>query len=83
MTMTRSGEAWVLFLLTRAVGLAADVSVLACAYWGAFLLRFDFAPPRWGWRAVALSFVTMLFVRHGDVKAAAKKGLEAFEDMED
>ena len=32
---------------------------------------------------VALSFVTMLFVRHGDVKAAAKKGLEAFEDMED
>jgi len=32
---------------------------------------------------VALSFVTMLFVRHGDVKAAAKKGLEAFEDMDD
>ena len=32
---------------------------------------------------VALSFVTMLFVRHGDVQAAAKKGLEAFEDMED
>ena len=32
---------------------------------------------------VALSFVTMLFDRHGDVKAAAKKGLEAFEDMED
>lgn len=32
---------------------------------------------------VALSFVTMLFVRHGDVKAAAKKSLEAFEDMED
>ena len=32
---------------------------------------------------VTLSFVTMLFVRHGDVKAAAKKGLEAFEDMED
>ena len=32
---------------------------------------------------VALSFVTMLFVRHGDVKAAAKTGLEAFEDMDD
>ena len=31
---------------------------------------------------VALSFVTMLFVRHGDVKAEAKKGLEAFEEME-
>lgn len=32
---------------------------------------------------VALSFVTMLFVRHGDSHAAAKRGLEAFEDMED
>lgn len=32
---------------------------------------------------VAMSFVTMLFVRHGDSKAAPKKGLEAFEDMDD
>ncbi len=32
---------------------------------------------------VACSFVTMLFVRHGDVKAEAKRGLEAFEDMDD
>ena len=32
---------------------------------------------------VALSFVTMLFVRHGDSKAEAKRGLEAFEDMDD
>ena len=32
---------------------------------------------------VALSFVTMLFVRHGDAKAEAKKGLDAFEDMDD
>ncbi len=32
---------------------------------------------------VSLSFVTMLFVRHGDVKAESKKGLEAFEDMDD
>lgn len=31
---------------------------------------------------VALSFVTMLFVRHGDAKAAPKKGLDAFEEME-
>ena len=31
----------------------------------------------------ALSFVTMCFVRHGDVKVQAKKGLSAFEDMED
>lgn len=32
---------------------------------------------------VALSFVTMCFVRHGDGKAEAKKGLEAFEEMDD
>ena len=32
---------------------------------------------------VALSFVTMCFVRHGDSKAVAKRGLEAFEDMDD
>ena len=57
--MTRSKEAWFLFLMTRAVGLAVDASVLAAAYWGAFLLRFDFQPPRWGWRVVALSFVTV------------------------
>lgn len=32
---------------------------------------------------VLLSFVTMCFVRHGDSKAEPKKGLEAFEDMDD
>ena len=32
---------------------------------------------------VAMAFVTMLFVRHGDSKAAPKKGLEAFEAMDD
>ena len=32
---------------------------------------------------VALSFVTMSFVKHGDSKAEAKKGLAAFEDMDD
>ena len=32
---------------------------------------------------VALSFVTMTFVKHGDAKAEAKKGLEAYEDMDD
>ena len=28
---------------------------------------------------VALSFVTMLFVRHGDNRPTARKGLEAFD----
>ena len=32
---------------------------------------------------VAMSFVTMVFVRHGDVKVQGKRGLEAFEDMDD
>ena len=31
---------------------------------------------------VALSFVTMLFVKHGDNRPEAKQGLEAFEDMD-
>ena len=31
---------------------------------------------------VALSFVTMLFVHHGDNRPAPAKGIEAFEDME-
>ena len=32
---------------------------------------------------VALSFVTMLFVKHGDSAPEAKKGLSAYEDMDD
>ncbi len=32
---------------------------------------------------VALSFVTMMFVKHGDAKVEAKRGLSAFEDMDD
>ena len=32
---------------------------------------------------VAMSFVTMCFVRHGDSKAEVKKGLSAFEDMDE
>ena len=32
---------------------------------------------------VAMSFVTMLFVKHGDNKPEAKRGLDAFEDMDD
>ena len=31
---------------------------------------------------VALSFVTICFVRHGDSKAEAKRGLDAFEEMD-
>ncbi len=31
---------------------------------------------------VALSIVTMLFVKHGDQKVAGKRGLDAYEDMD-
>ncbi len=31
----------------------------------------------------ALSFVTMLFVKHGDAKVEAKIGIEAYENMEE
>ena len=32
---------------------------------------------------VAMSFVTMLFVKHGDQKPEAKKGIKAFENMDE
>ena len=32
---------------------------------------------------VAMSFVTMLFVKHGDTKVESKRGLEAFDAMDD
>ena len=60
--MTRSNKAWLMFLATRAVGVAVDVSVLGFAYLCAFALRFDFREPSWGWRAVALSYVTVALV---------------------
>ena len=36
-----------------------DSAVMAAAYLTAFLLRFDFHEPWWGWRRVAFSFVTV------------------------
>ena len=57
--MTRSQRSWAAYLATRLAGVAADAAVLAAAYWGAILLRFDFQSPSWGWRGVALSFVTV------------------------
>ncbi len=57
--MTRSREAWVKFLATRLVAVAVDATVVGFAYLVAFLLRFDFNAPRWGWRAVASSYLTV------------------------
>lgn len=60
--MERKGRAWTLFLATRVVGLFVDAAVLGFAYLSAFALRLDFETPRWGWRATALSFVTVCIV---------------------
>ena len=53
--MTRSREAWILFLATRVVGLAVDAAVIGFAYLCAFALRFDFQEPTslGGWGTVA------------------------------
>ena len=40
-----------------------DSAVMAVAYLTAFLLRFDFQEPWWGWRLVAVSFVTVWAVQ--------------------
>ena len=58
----RSRIAWLKFLATRVVGLAVDTAVLGIAYLSAFALRLDFQRPQWGWRATALSFVTVCVV---------------------
>ena len=57
--MTRKSEAWIAFAATRVAGFAVDSAVLAIAYAGAVALRFDFRMPWWGWRATALSFLSV------------------------
>ena len=48
----------------RAVGFTLiDSAVMAVAYFSAFLLRFDFVEPRWGWGVVATSFVVVWLVQ--------------------
>ncbi len=59
----RQRQAWILYILTRAVGMFSDTCVMAFSYLAAFALRFDFSEPHWGWMNVALSFVTVWFVQ--------------------
>ncbi len=47
----------------RAGCFLADTAVMLAAYVSAFLLRFDFHEPWWGWRSVALSFITVWIVQ--------------------
>jgi FlaA1/EpsC-like NDP-sugar epimerase len=58
----RSRAEWIKFAITRLGGLIVDIAALGAAYLGAFILRFDFQEPRWGWRATAMSFVTVAAV---------------------
>lgn len=58
----RSRAEWIKFTATRVGGLAVDAAALGTAYLGSFILRFDFTEPRWGWRAVAMSFTTVCAV---------------------
>ena len=60
--MERSREAWIAFLSTRIFWVATDAAVIGAAYLAAFILRFDFAEPSWGWRKVAMSYVTVCAV---------------------
>lgn len=45
--------------------LLTDALVMAFAYFFAFLLRFDFSAPWWGWHRVSTSFVTVWAVQTG------------------
>ena len=60
--MTRSREAWILFVATRFAGIVVDAAVIGAAYLAAFVLRFDFAEPSWGWRKVAMSYIVVCLV---------------------
>ena len=61
--MTRSREAWLRYLATRVAALAVDTVLFAAAYATAFMLRFDFCEPAFGWHAVAQSFLTVWAVQ--------------------
>ena len=61
--MTRAHAAWLRFVVSRSFVLLADTAIMAIAYLAANVLRFDFAVPRWGMRAVATSFATVWVVQ--------------------
>ena len=44
-------------------GLLADLAIMVIAYAAAFLLRFDFQAPSWGWARVWTSFITVASVQ--------------------
>ena len=49
--------------MNAAVGFLVDTAIMAIAYAAAFLLRFDFHAPGWGWARVWTSFITVWSVQ--------------------
>jgi FlaA1/EpsC-like NDP-sugar epimerase len=60
--MMREKKAWLFFYLKCLLGILLDTVILGVCYLSAFILRFDFTEPMWGWRAVAMSFITVCAV---------------------
>ena len=58
----RRRQAWLQFIAGRICGITVDLAMIAAAYFSAILLRFDFQTPRWGWRTMAVSFITVAAV---------------------
>jgi FlaA1/EpsC-like NDP-sugar epimerase len=54
---------WQKGIAIRLGPLVADTAVMAAAYLVAFLLRFDFYEPSWGWDSVAFSFIVVWAVQ--------------------
>ena len=61
--MTNRSRAWLGFAVARMAVTLVDVAAIGAAYLGAFILRFDFQEPRWGWSAVAMSFISVCAVQ--------------------
>ncbi len=59
----RKRNAYLKFAAARFLEFAADSVVMAAAYLGAFILRFDFNEPLWGWTGAARSFITVWIVQ--------------------
>lgn len=61
--MYRKLKSLFLVWITRVASITVDSIVMGAAYMTAFILRFDFAEPHWGWGGVASSFITVWLVQ--------------------
>lgn len=61
--MKRDASVFFSLFFAKGACLAADCLVMAVAYLTAFVLRFEFREPFWGWRQVAVSFAVVCLVQ--------------------